>query len=455
MASPLRRHAPSPGFVFESEQTPSRILRRLTHFDTGFAELGENHKLGLRRTVRDMLSFPAPPVAILEGLASFRGNRDANIRLSEARQDNAERFLVGLLLGKVPIADDGGDGVPDAVDMTLLPGIGIPGVGIGHALISNVAGHPVRPVVVLSAMPEGSAAHEKRMREPGYRMDTNDGHFRAVRLSVTTMDRPRPPPPPPIDPSLPRGLDFRIRLADDPLIQPKDFLKLLSNSLSVLKTLPNFKPIAEALERALKRFPRLTGTLGTGISAAKRIKYLLSLMGVAFVFVEIMDDQVRRGGLYLYFGLGLSTDIVTDLLLDQAVDLLSGAVPAIPGVADPFLAALQQLVLKLGLKDLASRLKKLAGSELTGPFPFEPFKAFTSPFVGVTTIGLEDFQGTALMSRDGATLAIKFGMGLRQRRPLLTVKSLIPLRSSGGTSIAGFGHVVGGITMGAPTPFVP
>ena len=130
------------------------------------------------------------------------------------------------------------------------------------------------------------------MRAPGSKRDFHGGLFRAVGLSVTTLNRR---PPPPIDLSHPRALHFRIRLAGDPPIQPKGFLKLLSNALGVLKVTPKLRPIAAVLERALKRFPRVAYSLGTAIPAAKRIKYLLSVLGVALAYVEILDDQTRRG----------------------------------------------------------------------------------------------------------------------------------------------------------------
>jgi hypothetical protein len=200
---------------------------KLWDFDTGFTELGSNHKLGLKFVVRNALNFPRPPLIRCEGMASLRGNPTQNERLAAGRENAAEQYHFGLLLGRLSLDDDKTDDfetsladIGQPLDLRDFPFVELPGGQSGRVVFSNVPGQPARKVAIVNGRAYGSRRHAEHRAKTGGRDDLNDGEFRAVDVQVTAAEKPDPPPPIPVDPSAPKIFNFRMRVAPEQPVQP-------------------------------------------------------------------------------------------------------------------------------------------------------------------------------------------------------------------------------------------
>ncbi len=433
---------------------------RLWDFDTGFTELGSNHKLGLKHAVRSALHFPSPPLIRCEGMASVAGNQAQNELLAAGRESSAEQYIYGLLLNRISLDDDRPDNfetsladVGQPLDLRAFPMVTLPGKQLGRVVISTVPGQPARPVAILNGRADGSKRHQEFRAKTGGRDSLDDAEFRAVALRVVSAERPDPPPPVPIDPSAPKIFHFRMRVAPEQPAQPANVNKALGTALDVLKTIGKQRALKKVLEELQKRLPQLKALARAG-DFIKYVKIALGALGVELIGFDIMDDQLSRGGRYVYFGLAPSTDIVVDVLADLIVNSILAFLQenhTLP-LEGELEEALFALLAKLGLKDIVGRLKALLDLNLKPPFPFTGFTAASLPMVGIFNFDLDDFQGAFSEVREGANLTVRFEDGIGAQRAVNTSPIDIKLKTGSGPLSRRFG-LTGVIAKGADIPF--
>jgi hypothetical protein len=276
--------------------------------------------------------------------------------------------------------------------------------------------------------------------------------FRSVRVVVhrpSFVPPPRPPVPPDPNPINPRIFRFRMRVAPVQPDQLSDFNSLFSKVLTFIKPLTKFEAAQKAIEKLLKIMPRLAA-LGNASDQLKVVKLAMGMLGVELIGFDIMDDQLRNGARYVYFGLAPSTDFLLDAFADKIIDLINKR--GTLAVDDTFEKAIFEMIVKVFGKAALDRIKDLLDLKLKPPFPFTPFAAASLPIVRLFHFGLDDFQGAFSEQRAGGDLTVVFEDGIGAQTPVNTIPRFIKLKT-GSTGISLRFGLTGVIVKGADIPF--
>jgi hypothetical protein len=406
------------------------LVFRLTDFDTAKVAIGAQHKIGIKRAARHILGWGFESFVTAEGMASISGDAATNALYAAGRQQAVEQYLYAVLRGLVPIDETATDAFRESLldigwkpKLTSLPSLTNAQGRVGRLVMTQVPNFATRRVIMVVTTSAGDVRHRNAQNDPTYDKSRgpNDPVFRAVELAARRFEpRKQPETPPPLRPDTPRAFTFRMRVSEKQPIQPKDFNKLISNGLTALKPFAKLSRIAKALEWLDGKLPKFMAAAGKAADFVKMIKYAMGMLGIEIIAFDIMDDQTKRGGVYIYFGIAPSTDVVLDVISDAVVDALTAAVTAASLGGGKLIGdLLEQALIKLHLKDLADRVKKFAQLDLIGPFPFSTMTVTTDPAQKFHHVGLDDFQGGFAVLRVGGTLHVNFddGVGPVKQRP--------------------------------------